>query len=72
MDSQFIPYNKAPDILKSPAFWFIFKTNKMLVKEVGHEVMVPIMIRPEEMHIKPIRTHYLGRFQERDCFAAEM
>ncbi|HOV90401.1 MAG TPA: NAD(+) diphosphatase [Syntrophorhabdaceae bacterium] len=72
MDSQFIPYNKAPDIIKSPAFWFIFKANKMLVKEVGHEVMVPIMIRPEEMHIKPIRIHYLGRFQERDCFAAEM
>ncbi|MBP8625232.1 MAG: NAD(+) diphosphatase [Syntrophorhabdaceae bacterium] len=72
MDSKFIPSNIAPDTLKSPAYWFIFKTNKLLVKAVGHEAMVPIMIHPQEMNIKPVRIHYLGRLEDRDCFAADI
>lgn len=72
MDNKFIPSNSPPDRLTNPAFWFIFRASKVLVREVGHELMVPIMIDPKEINIKPSRLHYLGKLQDRHCFAAEI
>lgn len=72
METQFISSNNAPKELNTPALWFIYSGNKMLVREVGHEVMVPIMVNPKEINLVPKRSYYLGTLQGRHCYSIEI
>lgn len=55
-----------------PSFWFIFKGNKMLVREVGHEFMIPMILNLKEINIKPERVHRLGTLNDRLCYAIDV
>ncbi|MCX7966290.1 MAG: NAD(+) diphosphatase [Syntrophorhabdaceae bacterium] len=58
--------------VNTPSYWFIFKGNKMLVREVGHELMVPMISDPKELNIKPTRVHSLGILHGRQCYGIDV
>ena len=59
-----------------PAYWFIFQDEKLLVRQAGDRVFVPVVFGPAELGLDPLRTIYLGRLGEEgepaDCYAAEV
>lgn len=54
-----------------PAYWFVFSSNKLLVKEASGKVSIPVAQTAEQLHIQPIRTQYLGTFAGYPCYSAE-
>lgn len=71
-----------------PCFWFIFSGDRLLVREEGGVVHMPLLRSPEELGLSPARVIYLGDVEdiadqshcgavevsgeETDCYAAEV
>lgn len=55
-----------------PAWWFLFRGDRLLVSEQGGIVSLPCLIRPHELGLKPIRQQYLGKLDGRQCYSAEL
>lgn len=60
-----------PDFSGS-AYWLIFHSGKLLVAENGGLAAIPLAPSLEELSLTPIRTLYLGTFEDIPCFAAEV
>lgn len=59
--------------LKKPSYWFVFKSNyEMLVELTNNKAHIPYMKTLEEMNILPIRTQYLGTYNGKPCYSAEV
>jgi NAD+ diphosphatase len=56
----------------SSAYWFVFQSNQLLVKNNHGKVDLPLAACPGEMNLTPIRTQYLGLLYERPCYSAEV
>ncbi|HPU28808.1 MAG TPA: NAD(+) diphosphatase [Syntrophorhabdaceae bacterium] len=72
MDGIIVNTNVVLQDTNEPSFWFIFKGNKMLVREVGHELMVPMILNPKDINIKPTRFYNLGVLHGRPCYAVDI
>ncbi|WP_019914732.1 NAD(+) diphosphatase [Paenibacillus sp. HW567] len=60
-----------PDFSGS-AYWLIFHSGKLLVTETGGQTGIPLTRSLEELSMTPIRTLYLGTFEDIPCFTAEV
>lgn len=54
-----------------PAYWFIFKENKLLINPKNN-LKIPFTNSLKELSIFPIRKHYLGTLDESLCYTAEV
>ena len=66
-----------PEVRGEPAkdnhrYWFIYSSNKLLVRVSNIEVSIPFLKDLAEIGIYPIRTQYLGTLQEIPCYSAEV
>jgi NAD+ diphosphatase len=52
-------------------YWFIFSAGRLLIEQAEGNVRIPQAVSVEELGITPIRSHYLGTWQEIPCYAVE-
>lgn len=52
--------------------WFLFYNNKLLVKTIGDKVTIPCYSDVEANKFNINRSHYLGIFDGRSCFAGDL
>lgn len=72
LQTAFTPGIRPGEFISSPAFWFIFKGEDLLVQSTGDEHLALCTTSPEELHCSPIFSQYLGRYGSTDCFVAEI
>ncbi len=72
MDGKIVNTNVVSRDTGMPSFWFVFKGNRLLVREVGHELMVPMILNPDEINLKPTRVHNIGLLHGRPCYAIDV
>lgn len=71
---RYVPAVKPDHPPGTPAYWFIFSTNRLLIKPAASPsgtVRIPMALAAEELGIQPIRTQYLGTFEGHPCYSAE-
>jgi NAD+ diphosphatase len=61
-----------PSAGNGPALWFVFRGNDLLVSQEGDSATVPLLSDPAELNLKPVRRQYLGLWEGRDCYSAEL
>lgn len=54
------------------AWWFIFASDKLLVKLMEGSAEIPFVKSPEELNLSPIREQYLGTYDGVHCYSAEV
>lgn len=69
---RYIPSVVFPVEQKEPSLWFIYSSNKLLVKMEGDTAQVPCIAKPEEVGLTAVRTQYLGTLDGMDCYSAEV
>lgn len=72
LQTAFTPGIDPGESISSPAFWFIFKGEDLLVQRSGDDHLFLCTSSPEELGISPIFSQYLGRYGSTDCFVAEV
>lgn len=69
---RYIPAITSDKKNSSPAYWFIFSTDKMLVKVSNSKISVPYLRNLKDLNISPIRTQYLGTLEGDPCYSVEV
>jgi NAD+ diphosphatase len=72
MYDQLIPSNQPPSTKTEPAWWFIFAAHKLMVKEDGASMSIPLIVDPSSLGLSSIRERYLGTLAGRYCYCAEV
>jgi NAD+ diphosphatase len=67
----FVPLIAPPPSLDSPALWFVFQGNQLLIAGVEARASVPEARDPAELGVTVLRRQYLGALDGRHCFSAE-
>lgn len=68
---RFISSIEGPGNPGTPAFWFIFRGNDVMISEQDSLRSVPLFRDIRLSGVKLLRQHYLGSLDGRDCFCAE-
>jgi len=68
----YIPLYKAPENRGEPALWFVVQRNRMLVRVVPGALELPCCMHLEEHGFQVLRQQYLGTYEGRHCYAAEV
>lgn len=68
---RYIPAVAASQGFSGPVYWFIFSSGRLLVDESSGRIDIPLAPSAEQLGVAPLRTLYLGTFEEIPCFAAE-
>jgi NAD+ diphosphatase len=68
---HFKPAVKPPPEDNNPAYWFVFCSNKLLVKVEKDKAAIPYFKSISELNITPVRIQYLGTLHGRPCYSAE-
>jgi NAD+ diphosphatase len=55
-----------------PALWFLFQRNRIVVTVESEQHRPPCCIALEEHGMQPLRHQYLGLYEGRHCYAAEV
>jgi NAD+ diphosphatase len=76
-DYQFSSAITPPPGERGAALWFIAQGDRLVVRQAGETLEVPMASGPAELGIEPVRTLYFGYLREesgaaRDCYAAEL
>jgi len=66
---KFISGIEPPKEKSEPAWWFAFHGNKLLVYQEYSSVNIPYLADFSELGLTPLGQHYLGRLDNRDCYA---
>jgi len=69
---QFISGVVPPAERSEPAWWFAFQESKLLVYQEPSPVRPPYLIDLGQLGFTALSEHYLGRLDERPCYAAEV
>lgn len=72
MAALYIPHHKEPADRSEPALWFAFSATELLVCENGDTACLPCCVHLTEHGFEGRRTQYLGRYDGRHCYAAEI
>ena len=72
MHRTFIPGTAAPEVQSSPAWWFAFLGNKLLVQINGTHTTIPHLINLAAIGLVPVRTQFLGTLDGQPCYSAEL
>lgn len=68
----FIAAVEPPENQTEPAWWFVFKNERLLVDTHAEEVRIPYIADIRQFHITPVRTQYLGKLNGTHCYSAEV
>jgi NAD+ diphosphatase len=71
-DRKFISGVVPPMERLEPAWWFAFKESKLLICQEPSSVSLPFLIDFGELGLTPLSEHYLGRLDDRPCYAVEV
>jgi NAD+ diphosphatase len=69
---KFISGIVPPEERSEPAWWFAFQESKLLVYQESSGVNLPCIVDFVELGLKTLREHYLGRLDNRPCYAVEV
>jgi NAD+ diphosphatase len=69
---KFISGIVPPDVRSEPAWWFVFQKNKLLVCQEPSSMNLPYLIDSGELGLAPLCEHYMGRLDNRPCYAVEV
>ncbi|MDR2018390.1 MAG: NAD(+) diphosphatase [Syntrophobacterales bacterium] len=72
MNGRFIPSAASPPEKKEQAWWFIFRTHKMVTMENEAGMSVPFITGPAAMGLHALSERYLGTLDGRHCYCAEV
>jgi len=61
-----------PGALKSPALWFVYRGNRLLVQIIGDKAYVPHLANLADMQLQENRRQYLGKLDQVPCFSVEL
>jgi NAD+ diphosphatase len=61
-----------PEERSEPAWWFAFQESKLLVYQESSGVNLPYLIDFGELGLTSLSEHYLGRLDNRPCYAVEV
>ncbi len=64
--------SSTPPAEPSRSWWFAFVGNQLLVCVKDDETQIPYLESLTEIGLSPIRTHFLGTFDDRPCYSAEL
>jgi len=59
------------DYKNSPAYWFIFNSDKLLINP-KNDIKIPFIEDPKDLNILMIRSHYFGTLDGHPCICAEV
>jgi len=57
---------------QSPAYWFAFRQNELLVNAANASPAVPFLESVDQLRIPLVRQQFLGFLNDRPCFSAEL
>jgi NAD+ diphosphatase len=74
---RFVSRACPPEGVQTPAYWFAFQGDKLLMRTDGDRARVPLVATLDELGLAPLRRHYLGYFQDAQgrhthCYCAEV
>ena len=72
MNKVFIPSVVAPDQKETPAFWFAFRGQKLLVSMERSVPEIPLSETLEELGFSLISEYYLGTSGDIHCYAVQL
>lgn len=72
MTKPFISEMAPPSELSGPAWWFIFRGNRLLLEERDGALHVPCREHLDELGVATGSQHYSGRFEGRACHVVDM
>lgn len=72
LKTPFLPGTRLEGNISSPALWFIFCEDRLLVQSSGAEAIDICSRSPEHLGLPAIFNRYLGRYGGVDCFVAEL
>jgi NAD+ diphosphatase len=61
-----------PSSPSNQSYWFIFGSSLILLNTNGSQPGIPYLSNPSEIGFHSVRTQYLGTFDGRNCFSAEV
>ena len=74
--ARFVPVVDLPTTQTTPAYWFLFQADKLLIHPNGKTVTLPHVTDPAELGLDPVRRQYLGYLNDgdtrADCYSAEI
>jgi NAD+ diphosphatase len=56
----------------SNGYWFAFSSSRLLVKTENSRLAIPLLRSLGDIGLKPIRTQYLGTYDQLPCYSAEL
>ena len=65
----FVPAILQPPVLSDRPFWFVVEDSGIVVRPDGNALALPSAAELALWGLDPREAHYLGRIDERDCFA---
>jgi NAD+ diphosphatase len=69
---KFISGIVPPAERSEPAWWFAFQESKLLIYQEPLPVSPPYLVDLEELGLTVLSEHYLGRLDNRPCYAVEV
>jgi NAD+ diphosphatase len=69
---MFVPAVKPPESPSERAVWFAFQGDRLLVVPAEAAADLPAWTELQTLGATPDAAHYLGRFEDVDCFALEL
>ena len=54
-----------------PAWWFVFRGTRLLVRMEPAQASLPHLVKVEDLGLNPLCEHYLGRLDGEPCFAVD-
>jgi NAD+ diphosphatase len=72
MPDAFSPRVAATDAPSGTPLWFVFQASKLLVFDDQTKLSLPEISALAQLHLHPLRQHYLGQLQDQPCFCVEL
>jgi len=72
MKNRFVPSIEPPPEKAEPALWFVFMADRMMVAREEESLSLPCFTQPADLGLETIREWYLGKFDGRHCYCAEI
>jgi len=69
---SYIPFYTPPADRDGPALWFVVQRSRMLVRTAPDTIELPCCTALEEHGFQPLRQQYLGLYDGKHCYAAEV
>lgn len=72
MNTLYTPLHQPPLERSEPALWFVFRKSELIVCEGHPAPTLPCCMQLSDHGIDPQRSHYLGLYDRRHCYAADI